>query len=894
MSSRESDSAYPPRRPGGNSGRRPGEGPDAYPSGTPPYGTGLPGGHAADPFGPGGTPGRRLGEDPAATEPGADDDTPKTETTLTTRIRINIPGSRPIPPVVMRSPVKNEESAAPAEPSGPNGPRHRSATPSSPVLGVMDPDPRASTPPNLPPEWQNAGQQAAPQPQSGSSDSTGEWFRPRQRGRQQDAGPAPTGPGAGVSAAMAGAAAGATAAGARNEGGRPGGTATQTGQERMPGQEPAPRGQGAPEQGLPGRADQARPGAGGVPGARPAGPQASPFAADGQQRQPDGFVQDAGRGGAFGAGGPATNDPYSAAPYRENAVEPGQGFPAAGNRQATDPFAPGPARGGRFAGAPAQADPFAAAPAKGDPFAGNPVPGGRFAGGPAPADPFATGPGQTDPFATRPGQGDPFRTEAAAPRRRAAPKQADPAGGPGSAAGEPEDTQIGGFEPIGQDPQHGGISGLPAANRFGAAPPPAAGTDPFAPGRPGAQATSTSDRPHPFPDGRPTQGRFAESPGFEAPAPFPGVPGAPAGPPFGAAPKGAEPGGNAEAPASPEAGKSAGPDAKAPQPKAASGSSAPAKSRGGRVKKLAGYAVGGVLFAGAAAYGTGLMLNQSDIPKGTTVLGTDIGGDSRDQAVSTLDSSVGKAGQQPLKLKLGDQTVNLDPATAGLSFDTTATVDGLTKHTYDPVAVIGSLSGGSTAVEPQVKVDRAKLKAALQTLSGSSAQGLQEGFVRFTAAGQTEVVPGKAGQAVDANAAMDLIEQAYRDRAAGKPDAVVTVPVAAAQPKVTEDALRAAADSLGKSVLNGTVTVYAGTKSFDFGKVTASQALTLAPDDSGKIVLKWDLDKLNDALKKVSFDKVKIKKDGAPVQVTPQDVADGIASVIDKTAAKDRVYRFQV
>ncbi|MEY6569840.1 hypothetical protein AB8B12_33950, partial [Streptomyces sp. PGLac3x] len=53
----------------------------------------------------------------------------KTETTLTTRIRINIPGSRPIPPVVMRTPVADKdgdaetgETAAPepaAERSGP-------------------------------------------------------------------------------------------------------------------------------------------------------------------------------------------------------------------------------------------------------------------------------------------------------------------------------------------------------------------------------------------------------------------------------------------------------------------------------------------------------------------------------------------------------------------------------------------------------------------------------------------------------------------------------------------------------------------------------------------------------------------------------------------------------
>ncbi|KDN83314.1 hypothetical protein KCH_47960 [Kitasatospora cheerisanensis KCTC 2395] len=155
---------------------------------------------------------------------------------------------------------------------------------------------------------------------------------------------------------------------------------------------------------------------------------------------------------------------------------------------------------------------------------------------------------------------------------------------------------------------------------------------------------------------------------------------------------------------------------------------------------------GGVLFLGAAAYGAGLMMNQSDIPKGTTVLGTDIGGDSRDQAVTALDGSVGKTGQQPLRLKIGDQAVTLDPASAGLSFDTTATVDALTKHSYNPVEVLSSLTGSGKAVEPQVRIDKAKLKAALDDLAAKSGQGLQEGYVRFTEAGAPEVVPGKAGQ----------------------------------------------------------------------------------------------------------------------------------------------------
>lgn len=73
-----------------------GRGGSPYPPGTGPYGAGTTG-------------------DPAdAEEAGSDaqqrSEDRKTETTLTTRIRINIPGSRPIPPVVMRKPVSEAES----------------------------------------------------------------------------------------------------------------------------------------------------------------------------------------------------------------------------------------------------------------------------------------------------------------------------------------------------------------------------------------------------------------------------------------------------------------------------------------------------------------------------------------------------------------------------------------------------------------------------------------------------------------------------------------------------------------------------------------------------------------------------------------------------------------
>ncbi|MFD0529767.1 peptidoglycan binding domain-containing protein [Kitasatospora arboriphila] len=622
---------------------------------------------------------------------------PKTETTLTTRIRINIPGSRPIPPVVVRSPVKNEEPAAGAGAPGP-----RSEGTGSPVLGLVDAG-TADAPANLPPQWQDGGPQGGPAggPAGGQgrpdgtseSESTGAWFRPRQKGRQ-DAGPAPVAVGAPGGAPQPGPQAAAAAAQAAPQAAPPGAPRPAAGA-------PRPAAQGAPQTTPPGPR-------GPVPGERraaprPGGAPASPF-----------------------AGGPegAPQDPF-AAPTADPFAAPAQGRPDGGGQR--------PA--GRFA-----ADPFAG-PAQGRPAAAPGAPGGEPRR--APADPFGPAPVQENPFRT--GPADPFAAGRAA----------------GAVQPEPEDTQVGGFEPIRDEGRPGGsIPGVPTASLFGSAPPAA---DPFAgPADPFGGAPA---QPDPF--AAPAD-PFAPGP---APAaadpftdPFGGVPAQadPFGGPFGAAaPDRGRPG-----PAAAEAAPAPAPAPEPLPPKA--GSAEPAPKKRGKARKLASYAVGGVLFAGAAAYGTGLMLNQADIPKGTTVLGTDIGGDTRDQAVSALDDSVAKTGKEPIKLKLGGQALSLDPATAGLSFDTTGTVDGLTKHSYNPVEVIGSLAGGTKAVAPEVKVDQSKLKAALDELAAKSGQGVKEGFVRFTETGQTEVVPGKAGQGLDSAAAAAQVEQAYRDRAAGR------------------------------------------------------------------------------------------------------------------------------
>nr|WP_251983291.1 hypothetical protein [Streptomyces rapamycinicus] len=158
--SRESDSS--------SSGPREGSGGAAYPSGTPPYGSRqypspnptqeAPQGAAED------------GQARAAAKP----EEPKTETTLTTRIKINIPGSRPIPPVVMRTPVAEDGVPAPRSGGDEDAAERTSALPRAdftptPERGVPA-EPGGANEPTEGRERKSG---------KGDGERTSDWFAPR-------------------------------------------------------------------------------------------------------------------------------------------------------------------------------------------------------------------------------------------------------------------------------------------------------------------------------------------------------------------------------------------------------------------------------------------------------------------------------------------------------------------------------------------------------------------------------------------------------------------------------------------------------------------------------------------------------------------------------------------
>src|SRR5690606_35600235 len=147
-----------------------------------------------------------------------------------------------------------------------------------------------------------------------------------------------------------------------------------------------------------------------------------------------------------------------------------------------------------------------------------------------------------------------------------------------------------------------------------------------------------------------------------------------------------------------------------------SANSAQAPKKKGRNKLV--LAGGGLVALVGVAYGAGLLMNHSDVPKGTTVLGVDIGGGTRDEAVKKLNDALAERLDKPLELQVAGKTVELQPDKAGLQLDTDATVEDAAGSDYNPVSVIGSLFGQKREVDPVIPVDEEKLQAALEDVAG--------------------------------------------------------------------------------------------------------------------------------------------------------------------------------
>ena len=773
-----------------------GRGGAAYPSGTPPYGTPVVSADGVD-------------ASRSATQP----EERKTETTLTTRIRINIPGSRPIPPVVMRTPFADADTADEASAETTR------TTSTVSALSALDRTAEPAAP-------------AAP-----AEEKSSDWFAPR----KPSTGKGPQG------------------GGSTNGAGLPGASGEQGGN----GASSAPGGSGAG-------------------GARPGG-----SGANGAGGARSGAAGAPGAPGAQPAGGTGGAGPLGARPGATN----GKGLPGA---TSAGPVAPGHGGGtGSFDVSDAVAATTAQFPVFGAESAEEPVrddlpyftePGGRGPSGPTggpvtgdgpvippslsaslergdlPVGPASGGGGDHGPVPGAPGM------SVGGPGFLAPGVPGTPGTGPGGAFGP-------GVPGVPGVPGGPGVPGVPGVLGVPGVPGPS-GAAAAGQSRPGGglsddTAILTPQRPAPHP-AQDFGGPGDNVSGHTVTSGIPVVPPGVQGGPFGA---GARP--DAPVPHTPP--KLADP------PKAQNSASAKPAKKKGRNKLV--LLVGGVLVVAGVVYGAGLLMNHSDVPKGTTVLGVDIGGGTRDEAVQKLDAALGSRTDKPLQLSVDGKTVSLKPDQAGLQFDSKATVAAAAQSDYNPVSVIGSLFGQQRVVEPEMPVDEEKLQSALESAAGGSGS-MTEGTIKFES-GKAVAVYGNAGKGIDVAGSTMAIEQAYRTQVETGASTPVRVPTTTRQPTISNAEVDRMMKAFAEPAMSANVTV----------RVDAAHQVSFSPQNSlwkflrvkaidGKLVEYYDMPTLK-GLYGHAFDGVLITRGtGKKTAVTVEDVVAALRpALLGKTAA---------
>ncbi|MFD8981278.1 VanW family protein [Streptomyces sp. NPDC059564] len=231
-------------------------------------------------------------------------------------------------------------------------------------------------------------------------------------------------------------------------------------------------------------------------------------------------------------------------------------------------------------------------------------------------------------------------------------------------------------------------------------------------------------------------------------------------------------------------------------------------------------------------YVTGLVTG-GDVDQGTRVQGVDIGGMSRAQARQALDRELGPVAAAPVAMRIGDRVEKADPAALGLSLDTAATVDRAARTGHDPVTVIGRLFASSDRrdVEPVVRVDEPKARAALDGIDASTRQQVREGAIAFDRGAAKAVAPRPGVDLVE-DRALDTLRAAYLSGAT----APVVMPVERQEPRVGAEETGRAMRQFAQPAMSGPVTVAVAGKRIPISPAVLGEHLTMRPDAQGRLV----------------------------------------------------------
>jgi vancomycin resistance protein YoaR len=263
------------------------------------------------------------------------------------------------------------------------------------------------------------------------------------------------------------------------------------------------------------------------------------------------------------------------------------------------------------------------------------------------------------------------------------------------------------------------------------------------------------------------------------------------------------------------------------------------------------------------------------------VAGVDVGGLSRESAEAKLREQIEPRLTQPVQLKAGDFSTQIEPAKAGLTPDWTKTLDNAGAQPINPITRLTSFFS-TREVGFQTQSNGSALSTAIAGISQQVDQPPVEGTVTFDN-GTPKMVEPKQGRKLDVIAAADVV---VRQWANGKP---IDLPVAIAPVKTSPEAVQQAFDKIAKPAVSAPVVIKGEGKDATLTPAAIGAALKFEPADNGTLTPKFDQAKIVEFAGPLLKSTEKEGKDAAVVfeggKPKVQESVDGMAVKWDTTLA---------
>ena len=257
--------------------------------------------------------------------------------------------------------------------------------------------------------------------------------------------------------------------------------------------------------------------------------------------------------------------------------------------------------------------------------------------------------------------------------------------------------------------------------------------------------------------------------------------------------------------------------------------------------KAALVAVGAVAVLAGGAYAAAGALASDRVPRGTTVAGVEVGGQTPEEARRTLSLRLENRVDAPISVTVDGETASVTPSEAGMALDLDATVEAAgAGDSWAPDRLWDYWTGGDE-VEPVVTVDEDAMASTIQQLTGELGTAPVDGTVEFTGSG-VKTIEATVGEVLDEDATREALTSTYLDE-----DPRVELELTEVEPDISDADVEAAVEDYANPALAAPVTLVFGETPVKLRPADYSRALSLDPDD-GELALAIDVDVLMDLI----------------------------------------------